>query len=70
MSAAELKEKGNDLFKKGRFIQAIDSYSEALKLSDNKHEKAVFYKNRAAAHLKQVCMNTNVISYRITSNTI
>lgn len=53
MSAAELKEKGNDLFKKGRFIQAIDSYSEALKLSDNKHEKAVFFKNRAAAHLKQ-----------------
>ena len=68
MSAADLKEQGNGQFKAGRFIQAIESYTQALSLSDDKHEKAVFYKNRAACHLKQVITiikTTNISPFAI-----
>ncbi|XP_052256795.1 small glutamine-rich tetratricopeptide repeat-containing protein beta-like isoform X2 [Dreissena polymorpha] len=44
-----LKNKGNDFMKSEKFSDAIESYSQALKL-DNKN--AVYYCNRAAAYSK------------------
>lgn len=51
--AAELKEKGNESFKNGDYESAIALYSDAIKLTTDHNELAVYYKNRAAAHLKQ-----------------
>ena len=59
MSAAALKEAGNNHFKAGAFKDAIDCYTQALSATDDKHEKVVYYKNRAACHLKQVS-STNI----------
>ncbi|XP_011306994.1 protein unc-45 homolog B [Fopius arisanus] len=54
LSPRELKEKGNEEFQKGNFDEALEYYSTALKLSpEDTPEKSVFYKNRAAVHLKQ-----------------
>lgn len=53
MTAQEWKEKGNEEFNKGNWSEALNCYTNALKLSkENNTEKAVYYKNRAAAFLK------------------
>ncbi|XP_066268624.1 protein unc-45 homolog B-like [Branchiostoma lanceolatum] len=54
MTEAELsKEQGNQHFKAGEYEEAISCYTQALKLSEKGDKgKAVFYKNRAACHLK------------------
>ena len=53
MTAQEWKEKGNEEFNKGNWSEALSYYTSALKLVDEDNvEKAVYYKNRAAAHLK------------------
>lgn len=46
--ADKLKNEGNDLMKDGKFIEAIDKYSEAIRL----HGSPIFYCNRAAAYSK------------------
>lgn len=46
------KEKGNEAFKAGNYEEAITLYTEALTIDEGHKEKAVFYKNRAAAYLK------------------
>lgn len=53
-SALEWKEKGNEEFKKGNWSEALSCYTNALKLTNEENsDKAIFYKNRAAVHLKQ-----------------
>ena len=53
-----LKEEGNEYFKQGKYENALVCYTEALKVSNkvgsdcNDSELAVYYKNRAATHLK------------------
>jgi len=51
--AAKLKEAGNEFFKKENFEDAISCYSKAIKLTkEEDKERAVYFKNRAASHLK------------------
>lgn len=53
MTAQEWKEKGNEKFNKGNWSEALDCYTNALKLTEEDNaEKAVYYKNRAATYLK------------------
>lgn len=53
MTAQEWKEKGNEEFNKGNWSEALDCYTNALKLvKEDNAEKAIYYKNRAAAYLK------------------
>jgi tetratricopeptide (TPR) repeat protein len=47
--AVELKEQGNVHFKSGRFPEAIEAYSGALRLDPS---NATLYSNRAMAHIK------------------
>ncbi|XP_049580592.1 protein unc-45 homolog A isoform X2 [Syngnathus scovelli] len=49
---AALREEGNKLFKAGDLQGAVSCYTRALKLSDNKQESAVLYRNRSACYLK------------------
>lgn len=54
LTPEEWKEKGNAEFNKGNWVEALNCYTNALKLSKEENaEKAIFYKNRAAVHLKQ-----------------
>lgn len=46
------KEKGNEAFKRCEWNDAIDFYTQAIKIGRNSKELPVFYKNRAAAYLK------------------
>ncbi|KAG9413321.1 cytochrome c oxidase subunit 1 [Aphanomyces cochlioides] len=50
--ASQAKEEGNELFKAGRYLDAHDLYSKALRLCPTDDEyaynKAVYYNNRAA----------------------
>ena len=48
-TSQELKEKGNALFKEGKYADARDQYTEALKYDPR---DAVIYSNRSAAHAK------------------
>ncbi|XP_012529737.1 protein unc-45 homolog B [Monomorium pharaonis] len=53
MTAQEWKELGNEEFNKGNWSEALSHYTNALKLvNEDSAEKAVYYKNRAAAYLK------------------
>ncbi|XP_029679168.1 protein unc-45 homolog B [Formica exsecta] len=53
MTAQEWKEKGNEEFNKGNWSEALDCYTNALNLvKEDNAEKAIYYKNRAAAYLK------------------
>lgn len=47
-----LKEEGNDNFKSGNIDAALSCYTKALKLSENKADTAVLYRNRCACYLK------------------
>jgi len=49
-----LKEAGNEAFKKGNYEDAIECYTKAIKKTNDEFEKqkAVYFKNRAACHLK------------------
>ncbi len=50
---ARLKELGNEQFRNGELSKALDTYTQAIKLSAEKsQERAVLYKNRAAVELK------------------
>ncbi|KAK0044889.1 protein unc-45 B [Biomphalaria pfeifferi] len=52
-SSSSLREKGNELFKRGNYEEALTYYSRALDSGPLKDsEKAVIYKNRAACCLK------------------
>lgn len=54
LTAHECKEKGNQEFNKGNWTEALTYYTKALKLTNaDDPEKAIYYKNRAAAFLKQ-----------------
>lgn len=48
--AAELKVKANDLFKKGDFAQAFDTFSAAISEGGQSH--ALLFSNRSAAAMK------------------
>lgn len=50
---AVLKEQGNEAFKNGNFEEAVMLYTKAIKLTSDEKELAVYFKNRAAAYLKQ-----------------
>ncbi len=51
--ALESKEEGNEYFKNGRYVEAIECYSQALKLCpEGSADAAIFLKNRAACYLK------------------
>lgn len=53
ITAQEWKEKGNEEFNKGNWSEALSHYTNALKLvKEDNADKAVYYKNRAAAYLK------------------
>ena len=56
--SSELREKGNEAFKQGQFQEAIDRYSDALKLltdlqltETNKADLTKCYSNRAQCHI-------------------
>ncbi|ETW07294.1 hypothetical protein H310_01849 [Aphanomyces invadans] len=53
--ASEAKEAGNELFKAGRYLDAFDLYTKALRLCPSEDEyaynKAVYFSNRAACLL-------------------
>ncbi|XP_018318631.1 protein unc-45 homolog B [Agrilus planipennis] len=52
--AQQLKEKGNEAFKNSDWESAILYYTKAIKLAEkDERNLAIFYKNRAAAYLKQ-----------------
>ena len=50
--ALTYKEKGNKSFKEGKFQEAIEWYTKAVKVGEKHKELPIFYKNRAAAYLK------------------
>lgn len=53
MTAQEWKENGNKEFNKENWSEALSCYTNALKLVEEENvEKAIYYKNRAAAYLK------------------
>jgi len=53
ITAQEWKEKGNEEFNKSSWLEAVNCYTNALKLvKEDNAEKAIYYKNRAAAYLK------------------
>jgi len=47
--SVQAKEEGNDLFKKGKYPEAVERYTEAIKRDPNNH---VLYTNRATAYTK------------------
>ena len=49
---AALKEEGNDSFAKGNWKDAIESYTEAIRLKGDDEVLAVLYSNRSAAYMK------------------
>ncbi|KAJ9593464.1 hypothetical protein L9F63_014993 [Diploptera punctata] len=52
--AQTCKEKGNSAFKSGNWDEAYQCYTKAIKLTkEDSSEKSVYYKNRAAVHLKK-----------------
>ncbi|XP_055382848.1 protein unc-45 homolog B [Condylostylus longicornis] len=53
--ATKFKEKGNEAFKNEKWDESIEMYSKAIKLRSSMKDKdlAIYYKNRAAAHLKK-----------------
>ncbi len=57
--AQQSKLRGNELFKAGKFNEAIECYSQAISIcpEENKLELAVYYQNRAAAHEQLVSTN-------------
>ncbi|CAI8028606.1 Sperm-associated antigen 1A [Geodia barretti] len=52
--ADEMKEQGNTLFKKGKFKEAIDLYTEALAVCplSARTKQAIYYSNRAECFLR------------------
>uniref|UniRef100_UPI00358F9374 protein unc-45 homolog B-like n=1 Tax=Myxine glutinosa TaxID=7769 RepID=UPI00358F9374 len=52
MEETKLREDGNKLFKAGDNKGAIGCYSKAIKLTANKEQLAILYRNRSACHLK------------------
>ncbi len=48
-TSSKLKAEGNELFKKGRFEEAVSKYSEAL---EHNPDNAVLYSNRSLSYLK------------------
>ncbi|XP_075051256.1 protein unc-45 homolog B [Mixophyes fleayi] len=51
--SVQLKEDGNKYFKANDYDQAIDCYSKAMKLINDKKMLAVLYRNRSACYLKK-----------------
>lgn len=52
-SASSFKEEGNINFKNGNFEGAVKFYSKAIECTpEPTTEKAIYYKNRAAAYIK------------------
>ena len=50
----DLKEKGNEAFKKGNTNEAIKMYTEVIDMDPfNRHLNSILYANRAAAYVKQ-----------------
>ncbi|XP_049797929.1 protein unc-45 homolog B [Schistocerca nitens] len=71
--ANQLKEEGNAAFKEGEWDKAINCYSRAINLIKGESpDKAVYYKNRAAVHLKKEmfreAMDDCTASLEITPN--
>ncbi|GAW83784.1 TPR domain containing protein [Plasmodium gonderi] len=50
-SVEEIKESGNEYFKKGEYTKAIFYYNNALKKCKEKNIKSILYSNRAACNL-------------------
>ena len=69
-AALTYKDKGNEAFKLGQWQEALKLYTQAIKASDKHKELPVFYKNRAAAHLKlasyQAALDDCTESLRLT----
>ena len=49
MAASTLKDEGNQLFKEGKYAEACEKYTEALKRDPN---NSVIYSNRSVTHIK------------------
>ena len=50
----QLKDEGNAYFQSGEIDKAIESYTQAIKLSKDKKVLAIIYRNRSACYLKKV----------------
>lgn len=50
--AHTLKAQGNELFKVGDYVGALEKYTDALKCTDQDNDKAIVLNNRAAANIK------------------
>ncbi|XP_006165127.1 tetratricopeptide repeat protein 1 [Tupaia chinensis] len=53
--SARLKEEGNEQFKKGEYVEAESSYSQALQMCPScfQKDRSILFSNRAAARMKQ-----------------
>ncbi|XP_055466674.1 tetratricopeptide repeat protein 1 [Psammomys obesus] len=53
--SAKLKEEGNEQFKRGDYVEAESSYSQALQMCPScfQKDRSVLFSNRAAARMKQ-----------------
>lgn len=47
-----MKAQGNELFKVGDYVGALEKYTDALKCTDQDNDKAIVLNNRAAANIK------------------
>lgn len=50
--AEEIKEKGNELFRNNKLIEAAAKFSEAIELGVETNLNAIFYSNRALINIQ------------------
>ena len=48
----KLKDEGNVAFKAGKYETALEKFSDAMELTSSEQDKAMFLRNRSAAHFK------------------
>jgi tetratricopeptide (TPR) repeat protein len=64
------KDEGNRRYAEGKYGEAVAHYTQALRLAPARHPAcAVFYSNRAACHLAQVCALSLSLSLLSTHRT-
>ncbi|XP_045475217.1 tetratricopeptide repeat protein 1 [Harmonia axyridis] len=62
LNSFELKKQGNEEYKNGKYLESIETYTEALKICPTKYnsERSILYGNRAASKI-MVCRKKSAI---------